>query len=91
MRNFGRLRFKNYLDSYEDPSIWSASRLIVQVDSLLNLVYRNDDVVSGEAFGLSYDMIVLDESESLLCHFDEKTMENKGDRHLGLLRYDPEA
>ena len=77
MRNFGRLGFKNYLDSYDDPTIWSASRLIVQVDSLLNLVYRNDDVVSGEAFDLSYDMIVLDESESLLCHFDEKTMENK--------------
>ena len=31
--------------------------------------------MNGEAFELSYDMIVLDESESLLNNFDEKTME----------------
>ena len=77
MRNFGKLGFKNYLDSYDNPRVWESPRLIVQVDSLLNLIYRNEEVVSGEAFQMDYDMIVLDESESLLCHFDEKTMENK--------------
>lgn len=77
MRNFGKLGFKNYLDQYENPHVWDAPRLIIQIDSLLNLVYRSTDVISGEAFKLDYDLIVLDESESLLCHFDEKTMENK--------------
>ena len=24
MRNFGKLGFKNYLDSYDDPSVWNA-------------------------------------------------------------------
>jgi hypothetical protein len=43
----------------------------------LNVLLKNDSVVSGSGFELSYDLIVLDESESLLCHFDEKTMENK--------------
>jgi hypothetical protein len=43
----------------------------------LNIIYRNDEVVSGAAFELDYDMIVLDESESLLCHFDEGTMQYK--------------
>jgi len=51
--------------------------MIVQIDSLMNLVYRNGDVVSGEALELSYDITVVDESESLLNHCDEKTMEKK--------------
>ena len=59
------------------PTSGTPPRLIIQIDSLLNLVYRSTDVISGEAFKLEYDLIVLDESESLLCHFDEKTMENK--------------
>ena len=50
--------------------------MIVQIDSLLNLVLRNGDVLAGEAFELPYDMLVLDESESLLCHVDEQTLEN---------------
>ena len=51
--------------------------MIVQIDSLMNLVYRNGDVISGEAFELSYDIIVVDEYESLLNHCNEKTMEKK--------------
>ena len=77
MRNFKRLGFQNYLDSHENPRVWESPRLIVQIDSLLNLVYRNGDVLNGDTFDLKYDAIVLDESESLLCHFDEATMENK--------------
>ena len=65
------------MDNFENPNVWDAPRLIIQIDSLLNLVYKCTDVISGEAFHLDYDLIVLDESESLLCHFDEKTMENK--------------
>jgi hypothetical protein len=77
MRNFGKLGFKNYLDSYDDPSVWNAPRLIVQLDSLMNIFTRSDDVLSGEGFQLRYDMIILDEPESLLAHTDEQTMSGK--------------
>ena len=43
----------------------------------MNLVYKNCDDMEGESFELHYDMIVLDRPESLLCHFDAKTMEKK--------------
>jgi hypothetical protein len=76
MNNFNHLGFKSYLDSYEDPTVWDSKRLIVQIDSLMNLVLKNSDVICGEAFELSYDIIVVDESESLLNHCDE-TMEKK--------------
>ena len=74
MRNFGKLGFRNYLDSHDDPTVWNAPRLIVQLDSLMNIFTRSDDVLSGEGFNLKYDVIILDESESLLAHFDEQTM-----------------
>ena len=35
MRNFGKLGFQNYLDSYDDPSVWNVPRLIVQLNSLM--------------------------------------------------------
>ena len=76
MRNFGKLGFKSYLDG-DDQSCWQSPRLIVQLDSLLKLLYNNQGVMSGEAFLLTYDMIVLDESESLLAHLDGGTMKNK--------------
>ncbi|MFM7990592.1 MAG: hypothetical protein ACKPKO_65855, partial [Candidatus Fonsibacter sp.] len=71
MRNVGKLNFKNYLDSHDDPSVWNAPRRIVQLDSLMNIFTRSDDVLNGDGFNLRYDMIILDESESLLAHFDE--------------------
>ncbi|MFM7987965.1 MAG: hypothetical protein ACKPKO_52495 [Candidatus Fonsibacter sp.] len=77
MRNFGKLGFKNYLDSHDDPSVWNAPRLIVQLDSLMNIFTRRDDVLNGEGFQLQYDTIILDESESLLAHFDGETMSGK--------------
>ncbi|MFM7988586.1 MAG: hypothetical protein ACKPKO_55665, partial [Candidatus Fonsibacter sp.] len=33
--------------------------------------------MNGDGFNLRYDMIILDESESLLAHFDEQTMTGK--------------
>ena len=77
MRNFGKLGFQNYLDSYEKPNVWDSPRLVVQLDSLLNIIIRNDSFRNSNEFDLAFDMIVLDESESLLNHFDEKTMERK--------------
>ncbi|MFM7982794.1 MAG: hypothetical protein ACKPKO_26070, partial [Candidatus Fonsibacter sp.] len=38
---------------------------------------RSDGVLSGDGFQLRYDMIILDESESLLAHFDEQTIYGK--------------
>ena len=67
MRNFGKLGLNSYLDSYHDPSVWNAPRLIVQLDSLVHIFTRSDDVLNGEGFQLRYDMIILDESESLLA------------------------
>jgi hypothetical protein len=43
---------------------------------LLNVINKNDKYIAEGLFE-KYDMIILDESESLLNHFDEKTMENK--------------
>ena len=77
MRNFGQLGFKNYLDAPEHPDVWNSPRLIVQLDSLLNVLLKNDKFICEQRFDLNYDMIVLDESESLLYHFDGGTMENK--------------
>ena len=77
MKNFGKLGFKNYLDAFEDPSVWNSKRLIVQLDSLTQVLHRNDKLLIEGKFQLKYDMIILDESESLLAHLDEKTMEKK--------------
>ena len=76
MKNFGKLGFKNYLDSYDDPSVWNSKRLIVQIDSLLQVLNKNDGFITEGKFK-AYDMIILDESESLLDHIDGKTMEKK--------------
>jgi len=76
MKNFGKLGFKNYLDSYDDPSVWNSKRLIVQIDSLLQVLNKNDGFITDGKFK-PYDMIILDESESLLDHIDGKTMEKK--------------
>ena len=77
MRNFGKLGFKSFLDSYDDPSVWNSPRLIVQLDNLMSIFERSDDVISGECFHLRYDMIILDEPESLMAHFDQQTMARK--------------
>ena len=77
MRNFGRLGFKNYLDGHDDPSVWTSPRLILQIDSLMKLLEKNPGVMNGGGFNLKYDMIVIDESESLLSHLDGGTMKGK--------------
>ena len=44
------------------------------MDSLCNVLNKNDSYLTTGKFNLTYDMVILDESESLLSHFDEKTM-----------------
>ena len=77
MRNFHKLGFKNYLDAHENPNVWNSKKLIVQLDSLMNVLLKSDVVANEDRFDLQCDLIVLDESESLLAHFDEGTMETK--------------
>ncbi len=77
MKNFDKLGFKNYLDAHDDPSVWSSKRLIVQIDSLMQVIHKNDKFRIEGKFQLKYDMIILDESESLLAHINETTMERK--------------
>ncbi len=38
---------------------------------------KNDEYLIESKFQLKYDMIILDESESLLAHIKEKTMKRK--------------
>ena len=76
-RNFRSLGFANYLDAHDDPSVWNSPRLIVQLDSLRNVMLKSDDYLMTGEWNGRYDLIVLDESESLLAHLDEGTMEGK--------------
>ena len=75
-RNFKVLGFKNYLDGHDDPKVWNADRLIVQFDSLLKVMNTDQHLLTG-TFNGKYDMIVLDEIESLLMHMDGETMKGK--------------
>ena len=59
------------------PPFGTPPRLIVQIDSLLHVLQKNDKYITTGSFTAKYDMIILDESESLLAHFDEKTLEGK--------------
>ena len=77
MRNFGKLQFKSYLDACSDPSIWDAPRLIIQIDSLMDILLIDGPFMNGDEFDLRYTMSVLDESEGLMNHFDDGTMNHK--------------
>ncbi len=74
---FRKLSFKKYLGQYEDPSVWNAPRLIVQIDSLMRVLNKNEKYLIEGKFQLKHDMIILDEPGSLLAHIDEETMERK--------------
>ena len=52
-------------------------RLIVQIDSLMQVLNKKGKYLIEGKFQLKHDMLILDESESLLAHIDEKTMERK--------------
>ena len=58
----------------------------MQIDSLMNLVLKNCDVMDGEAFELHYDMIVLDESEKLVVSLRREDHGEERDYYLELLR-----
>ena len=57
--------------------MWEAPKLIIQLDNMLNQLCKNNNVMDGERFGLSYDLIVLDDRESLMSRLGEGTMNKK--------------
>ena len=75
-RRFKDLGFQNYLDNDCD-NVFNASKLIVQLDSLLNVMYHSDEWRTEQRKLGRYDYIICDESEGLLHHLDGKTMEDK--------------
>ena len=69
-RAFEHMGFANYLD--DDPDVWNNDRLIVQLDSLLHVMFRSEGFITTGQFNAKYDYIICDESEGLLNHFDGK-------------------
>ena len=66
--------FQNYneLTNYE---IQNAERLIIQLDSLVRLNDKDD--ITQKNYVPNYDLIVVDEMEGILSHFNAKTLKNK--------------
>jgi hypothetical protein len=78
LSNFEELGFRMYLDfkrggEYFEGSdqLWQCDKVIVQLDSIAMLLDR------GTTLYPKYDLVVLDESESLLHHSTAKTLKNR--------------
>ena len=56
------LGLNDYLYAYNVPNVWGAPKLIIHVYRLMKVV-QTSDVMNGDAFTLSYDLVVLDGSE----------------------------
>ena len=64
--NFEKYKFKSYLDK-----IYDYNRVICQIESLYKLEANEDTSIP------EYDLIIMDESESLLNHFRSDTIKEK--------------
>jgi hypothetical protein len=58
-----------------NEGIQQSKRLIIQLDSLVRLNYQ--DYITLENYLPSYDLIVVDEMEGILNHFNAKTLKRK--------------
>ena len=76
MRIFGRLGFCNYLDKSNFSS--SGERLIVNIDSL-HMLKETYNFFTEKSNLQSFDLVVLDECESLLKHFNSNLMDSNKD------------
>jgi hypothetical protein len=66
-------RFLLYLDSKSNmQTLQSAPRVIIQLDPLIKLMV-------GTSNYQKYDIVLIDESESILRHFGSHTMKRRGD------------
>ena len=71
MNNFKHLNFKSYLDNEYD-----SDRLIIQIESLQKL--SNNDFIDEYTETIQqYDLIIIDEVESVLNQFNSPTFKNK--------------
>ena len=66
--------FENYND-LTNNEIQKAERLIIQLDSLIRL--NVIDNITTQNYISSYDLVVVDEMEGILSHFNAKTLKNK--------------
>lgn len=67
---FKEFKVKSYLNN-----AYSADKLICQIDSLNNLIKIN--ISESDINYIEYDLIILDEIESVLNHFRSTTIKNK--------------
>jgi hypothetical protein len=91
--SFKTYKFKNYMNKMYD-----ADRFICQIESLHKIHTNNDSIYTNYAFDiladdvdadadddpLSYDLVILDEIESILNHFDSTTIVDKDKTFLTL-------
>ncbi len=56
MKNFGKLGFNIYLDSFDDPSVLNSPRLLVEIDSLMQVLNKNDEHIIESKFQLKCDV-----------------------------------
>lgn len=71
---FKKHKFKNYLDKH-----YSANKLICQLESLKNIEI-NGEYMFNDKMGIeipSYDLVIMDEIESVLNHFESPTVVDK--------------
>jgi hypothetical protein len=66
-KSFG---FKNYMDGD-----YNAKRLICQIESLYKLIFF--DLYGDNTYVNTYDLVIIDEIESVLDHFTSSTIKNK--------------
>ena len=64
--NFEKYKFKSYLDK-----IYDSNRVVCQIESLYKLESNQDTSIPD------YDLVIMDESESLLNHFRSETIKEK--------------
>jgi hypothetical protein len=64
--NFEKYKFKSYLDK-----IYDSNRVVCQIESLYKLESNQDTNIPD------YDLVIMDESESLLNHFRSDTIKEK--------------
>lgn len=77
MTNFLSSKFKHLdVESYLDNK-YSSDRLICQIESLYKLLKEWDIKPDGAIDIPSYDLIILDETESILNHFNSDTVDEK--------------
>ncbi len=73
-RRFNELGFKSYLNYENDKSVYHSDKLIISINSLMKLYINNDETIINNKFNKFPDIIILDESESLLDHYSNDTL-----------------